>query len=125
MESPLARRGVSGFSCSTGAEGTLHTWSVVREDKRGSGDPVDDFKSGTRVGGNKGSTGEGFRPVDMVGKGGEVAILDSSLIGNRVERPPLLRRDANSSFNQDLGVSVLPPRTSNRPSLHGREVHPC
>jgi len=80
----------------------------VREDERGPADPVDVFKNGARVGGNKGSTGEGFRPVDLVGKGDEVAnLVDSSLIGKRVERPPLLRGNAESSFNRDLGVSVF------------------
>ena len=52
MESPLARRTVSGFSRSTGAEGALRTWSGVREDERGPADPVADFENGGGVGGN-------------------------------------------------------------------------
>ena len=80
----------------------------MREDERGPADPVDDFENGAPVGGNEGSTGKGFCPVDLVGKGDEVAsFVDSSLIGKRVERPPLLRGNAESSFTRDFGVSVL------------------
>ena len=80
----------------------------MREDTRGLAEPVDDLKNGARVGGNKGSTGKGFRPVDLVGKGVEVAnLVDSSLTGKRVGRPPILRRNAKLSLNRDLGVSVL------------------
>ena len=75
--------------------------------ERGYADPVDDFKNGARVRGNKVSTGEGFRPVDLAGKGHTVAILvDSSQMGKKVERPPLLRGH-ESSFNRDLGVLAL------------------
>ena len=82
----MARRAVSDLSGSTGAEGALRTWSGMREDKRGPGDPVDDFRNGARVGGNKVPTGEGFPPVDLVGKGDEVAnLVDSSFTGKRVE----------------------------------------
>ena len=35
----------------------------------GPADPVDDIENCAPVGGNNGSTGEGFRPVDLVGKG--------------------------------------------------------
>ena len=53
------------------------------------------------------STGEGFLPIDLVGKEDEVAnLVDSSLIGKRVERPPVLRGNAESSFNLGLGFSV-------------------
>ena len=71
----LARRAVSGFSCSTGAEGALGTWNGVREDERRPADPVDDFRNGARAGGSKVSTGEDFLPVDLLvaGKGDEVA----------------------------------------------------
>ena len=66
-------------------------WGSVREGERGPADQVDAFKSGVRVGGNKVPPGEGFLPVGLLGKGGEVAILvDSSLKGKMVERPPLL-----------------------------------
>ena len=123
VESPLARRALSVFFCSTGAEGALRTWSGVREDERGPAGPADDFENGAPVGGNKGSAGEGFRPVDLVGKGdGVVSPVDSSLIQKRVERPPLLRGNAESSLNRDLGCWCWPSLTSNRPSLHGREV---
>ena len=69
MESRLARRAVSGFSYFTVAEGALRTWVSVREGKRGPADPVNAFKSGPPVGGNKVLTGEGFLPVDLLGKG--------------------------------------------------------
>ena len=78
VELPLARRTMSGLSSFTEAEGALRTWSDVREDERGPANPVDDFWDGARVGGNKVSTGEGFRPVDLVRKGNEVAILVTS-----------------------------------------------
>ena len=62
----------------------------MREDERGPANPADEIENGAPVGGNKGPTGGGFRPVDLVGKGDQVAnIVDSSLIGKRVERPPL------------------------------------
>ena len=82
----------------------------MREDERGPADPIDDDfkKNGYRVGGNKVSTGEGFLPVDLAGKGDEVSsLVDLSLTGKIVERPPLLRGNAESSFNRDFGVSVL------------------
>ena len=50
---------MSGFSCSTVAEGALRTWGSVREGERGPADPADAFKSRARVGGNKVTTGEG------------------------------------------------------------------
>ena len=64
----------------------------MRGDKRGPADPVDDAENDASVGGNRGCTGEGGRPLDLVWKGDEVATLvDSSLMGKRVGRPPLLR----------------------------------
>lgn len=90
VESPLPRRTVSRFYCSTEAVGALRLWVDVREDERGPAEPVDDFKNAARMGGNKVPTGESFLPVDLMGKGDEVAILvNSSLRGQRVERPPL------------------------------------
>ena len=84
MESPLARRVVSGFFCSTVAEGALRTWGIVGEEERGPADTVDAFKSGARMDGNKVLTGEGFPPADLLGKGDEVAnLVDSSLTGKR------------------------------------------
>ena len=65
------------------------------------------FKSRPPVGGNKLSTGEGFLPPGLLGKGDEVAnLVGSFLTGKRVERPPLLRGNAESSFTLGLGVSV-------------------
>ena len=81
-------------------------WSGVREDERGPADPVHDFRNGARVGGNKVSTGVPSCRPGREGRQGSNRV-DSSLIGKRVERPPLLRGNAKSSFNQDLGVSVL------------------
>ena len=110
-------------------ERCARTWSGVREDERGPADPLDDFKNGVRVGGNKGSPGEGFRPVDLVGNGDEIATLvDSSLIGERVERPPLLRENDESCFNPDLGgfgVGHRAPQTDrHRMAGRGRRVTP-
>ena len=87
----------------------------MREDERGFADAVDDFRHGARVGGNKVSTEEDFLPVDLVGMGDEVAnLVDLSLIGKRVERPPLLRGNFESSLNRDLGgfgVGLPEPQT--------------
>ena len=59
------------------------------------------------MGGTKLSTGEGFLPAELLGKGGEVAnLVGSSSTGKMVERPPLLRENAESSFTLDLGASV-------------------
>ena len=66
---------------------------------------MDAFKGGPPVGGNKLSTGEGFLPAGLLGKGEELA-LDSSSTGKSVERPPLLRGNIESSFTLDLGASV-------------------
>ena len=69
--------------------------------------PVYAFKSGARSGGKKVPTGEGFLPVDLLEKGDEIAnLVDTSLTGKNVERSPLLRGTAESSFTLDLGASV-------------------
>ena len=112
MESPLTRRTASGSSCSTRAEGAL--WGSVREYERGPADPVDNFKNGPRVGGNKVPTRE---------KGDEVAKnVDSSFIKKKVERPPRLRGNDESSFNRDLGVSVSAFPHLRLTATAGREV---
>ena len=70
-------------------------------------DPVDAFKSGLPVGGTTLSTGGGFLPADLLGKGDKVAnLVGSSLAGKRVGKPSLLRANAESSFILDLGASV-------------------
>ena len=123
VESPLVCRAVSGSPCSTVAEGALSTSVSVREGKRGSADPVDAFESGAPVGGNKFSTaGEGFLPVGLLGKGDEVTNLVSSLTGNRVERPPPLRGNAESSYTLDSGASVstFPAPQTDRHRMAGR-----
>ena len=57
----------------------------MRQDETWVVDPVDAFKSKARVGGNKLPTGEGFLPVDLLGKGDDVAnLVDSCLTGRRV-----------------------------------------
>ena len=111
VESPLDRRVVSSFSYSTVCERTLRTWGGVSQGARGPEGPVDAFKSGARVGGNKVPAGESFLPVGLLGKGDEVPrLVDSSLTGIRVERPLLLRGNAESSCTLDLGgpVSAFP-----------------
>ena len=91
---------MSGFSCSTGAEPAPRTWGIVRKDEGGPGDQVEDFENGTRVGGDKVPNREGFFDVDLLGKVDEVAnLVDSSLNENRVERPPLLVGNDESSCN--------------------------
>ena len=75
--SPLDRQAVSGLSYSI-VKGELRAWVSVREGERGPPDPVDSFKSGSPVGGNNLSTGEGFLLAGLPGKGDEVANLDDS-----------------------------------------------
>ena len=59
------------------------------------------------MGGYKVPPGESFLYVGLLGKGDEVAnLVDSSLTGKRVERPSLLRGNAESSCTRDLGVAV-------------------
>ena len=115
MESPLARRAVSDFTCSTAAEGALRTWVSVREGKRGPADPVNAFKSGPPVGGNKLSTGEGFSPASLLGKGDEVAnLVGSSSTGKRVERPPLCARKRRVELHprsRGFGFGLPAPQT--------------
>ena len=95
MESPLARRAVSDFSCSTVAEGALRTWVSVREGKIGPAELVDDFKRGALVCGNNMSDGEGLFAVGLLGKGDEVAnLVGYPLTEKWVEWPPLLRGNA-------------------------------
>ena len=89
MESQLARRALPVFFVSIGAERARRPWRGLRGDERGPAGPQVGFDNGAPVGGNKWTTGEGFRPVDLVRKGDEVAsLVDSSFIGKRVERPP-------------------------------------
>ena len=57
--------------------------------------------------GGKVSPREGLAPVDLLGKGDEVANLIGSSLTEKRERPPLLQGNAESSFDRDLGVSVL------------------
>ena len=79
----------------------------MREDEIGPADPVDAFKSGPPMVGTKLSTGGGFLPADLLGKGDEASnLVGSSLIGKRVERPPLLRGNVELSFTLDIGASV-------------------
>ena len=99
----------AGFStCSTGSDADLCTWVSVREDGAGPADSAGLFMSGARVGGNICPTREGSFPIALLDKGNEVANLDdSSLMGNRIERPLLSRGNTGSSFAKDLGVLVL------------------
>ena len=113
---------MSGLSCSTVAEGALRTWDIVLENERGPADPIDAFKSGTRVGGDKMPTGECFLPVHLLGKGDEVANLaDSALAGRRVERPPILRGTPSRAATEVSGVRCQPSRTSNLSPPHGQD----
>ena len=75
-------------------------------------------------------TGEDFLPVDLLGKGDEVAnVVDSSLTVKRVERPPLLRANAESSRARYLGRSVSafphPKPTATAWPGGGGAGHPC
>lgn len=80
----------------------------MQEDEAGPVDPVDVFRNGARVGGNIVFTREGSFPLALLEKGDEVAnLVDSSLMGKRIERPLLSRENTGSSLSKDLGVLVL------------------
>ena len=77
----------------------------MREGERRPADQVDAFKGGASAGCTKLSTGRGFLLEDLLGKGDEVAnLVGSSFTGKRVEQPPLLRGNAESSVTLDLGA---------------------
>ena len=60
------------------------------------------------MGGNKSPTREGSFPLGLLEKGDEVAnLVDSSMMGNIIERPLLSRGNTASSLAKDLGVLVL------------------
>ena len=85
VQSPLARRTVSGLPCSAGAEGAAHTGDIVHEDKDAPTGPADDFENEIRVDGNTVPTEEGLLAVDLLEKGDEVAnLVDSSFTGKWV-----------------------------------------
>ena len=101
----------------------LRTWSGVREDERGSADPVDDLQNSDRVRGDKGSTGRGFRHVDLVGNGDGVAnLVDTSLKGKGWNDHRYCETTPSPASTEISGFRCWPSRTSRRPSLHGREV---
>ena len=85
------------------------------EDERGSADPADVFRSGARVGGNKNPTREGSFPLGHLEKGDEVAnLVDSSLMGKRIECPLQSRGNTRSSLAKNLGylsVGLPTPQT--------------
>ena len=57
------------------------------------------------MGGNISPTGEGSFPLGLGRKGDQVAnLVDSSLMGKRIERPLLSRGNTGSSLAKDLGV---------------------
>ena len=83
-------------------------WVSVREDETGPADRVGVFMSGARVGSNKSPTPEGSCPFGILEKGDEVAnLVDSSLMGKRIERPLLSRENTGRSLAKNLGVLVL------------------
>ena len=111
MQSPLAPRAVSGFSCCNVTEKALRTWGIVSEDERGPAVPVGAFKNRARVGGSKVPIEEWYLHVDLLRKGDEVAnLVDSSATGKWVERPPLTPGNAESSRTRDLRVSMSASR---------------
>lgn len=85
----------------------LLTWGRLREDEIGSADPVDDFENGTQVGGNRVSLGEGFRPVNLPVKRGEmVNLVDSFFIGKNGGAATAIAMKFRIRFNRkDCGVT--------------------
>ena len=66
--------------------------------------------SGARVGGNISPTREGYFPLGPFEKGVEVLVAnldDSSLIGERMERPLPSRGNTGSSLAKDIGTLAL------------------
>ena len=60
------------------------------------------------MGGNKRLTREGSFPLGILEKGAQVAnLIDSSLMGKRIERPLLSRGSTGSSLAKDVGTLVL------------------
>ena len=103
----MAHQALPGFSCFAVAEGVLRTWSSVCEGERRPVDLADAFESGAWEGGNRVPTGEGFILVDLLEKRDEVAnLVGPSLIGKRVEQPPLIRGNTEHIFTLDFGDSV-------------------
>ena len=81
---------------------------------------MDVFKSGARAGGNIFLARGDLFPLALFEEGNEVAkLVDSSLMGKRVERPILSRGNTGSSLAKNLGVlglafPHLKPTTSSR-----------
>ena len=95
----------------------------MREDERGPADPVYDFESGAWTRGNKGFTGEGFHPVDLVGKGDKVASLVDSFYEEKGWSGRRYCEETPSRASTEIsGFRCLPSRTSKRPPPHGREI---
>ena len=93
----------------------------MREEE-GPADSASVFGSEARVGGNQSLTREVSFPLGLLEKGDEVAkLVDSSMMGKRIERPLLSRGNTGSSLAKDLGVLML-AHTSNRPPPHSQEA---
>ena len=116
VKSPLARRAVSGFSCSTVAERALRTLGSVREGNRGPADPVGAFKSGARADRNKVLTRGGFLPVGLLGKGGRGSQSCRLLLDRKKGRAATAitrqRRVELHSRSRRFGVGIRSPQTS-------------
>lgn len=122
MKSPLARLAVLGLCCSTKAVGALHTWVSVRENVMGPADATDCVKIEFEVSDNNVSAGKGFFLADLLGKVNEIEnLVDYSLIGNQVARPPLVRGSTESSVNIYIKVSVSNFMHSKNTACPGRK----
>ena len=109
---------------------TAHTSGSVFGDERGPADPTDNFENWSRVGGKTQSHRRGLllcSPLENVDK--VANLVDSSLIGTRVECPLLLRRRTESSANKHLrgsGVGLYALQNDRR-RMDGRKrvgTHP-
>ena len=90
----------------------------------GPADPENDFdKNGARVVGNKVSTGEGFLPVGLPGKGDKVAnLVDSSSKGKKGGEAPVITRKRRVELqprSRGFGAGLPAPQTD-RHHMAGR-----
>ena len=130
--SPLVRRAVSSFSCSTVAEEALRTWGSVYEGEKGPADPADAFKSGARVSGNTSAHRRGLPPCRSAGEGGRVAKSCRLFFDRKKGRAAAVTRKRGVELHpryRSFGVGLPAPQTdrhrtaarwkSRTPSLKG------
>ena len=78
------------------------------KDETGPVDPLGVFESGARASGNKFLARGGSFPLALFEEGDEVfKLFDSPSMGQRIERPLLLRGNTGTNLEKNLGVLEL------------------